>query len=87
MSNVPEQEEDEFTREAEAWIRHNAQTYKERHLHGDPYQFDALIDLIVFNVHDRYYDLVKYPEQCPGCSRSGRTHDGECPTAYPELYE
>lgn len=41
-------------------------------------------ELREFTVKDAYFRLVKYPEQCPGCTRTGRDHDGECPLAYPE---
>lgn len=41
--------------------------------------------LTVFNVKEAYFRLVKYPEPCPGCTRSGRDHKGDCPVAYQEL--
>jgi len=41
-----------------------------------------VLERIVFNVVDAYRDLIRFPEHCPGCTRSGRDHDGECPTEY-----
>ena len=38
-----------------------------------------VLDRILFNVIDAYRDLVRFPDKCPGCTRSGRDHDGECP--------
>lgn len=33
---------------------------------------------ILFNVIDAYRDLIRFPDPCPYCTRSGRDHDGEC---------
>lgn len=39
-----------------------------------------VLERIQFNVIERYRDLVRFPDPCPNCGRSGTDHDGECST-------
>jgi hypothetical protein len=39
-----------------------------------------VLEMIIFNVIDAYRDLIRFPDRCPSCTRSGRDHDEECLT-------
>ena len=67
-------EMDSFEREASGWIFNEANPV----FLSDKKQ-DTL-ERIQSNVIDTYRRLIRFPDNCPGCGRTGRDHDMECET-------
>jgi hypothetical protein len=57
---------DRFEREATGWIRQEL-----KHERID-------LERLEFNVIDVYRKLIRFPDACPDCHRSGLDHDMEC---------
>lgn len=71
----PLPEDDAFTLEAEAWIRHNLPYLKSL----NPDDLTGMADLLVHNVKDAYWRLVKYPDPVrdalgPDVTMTGNAH-------------
>jgi hypothetical protein len=71
---------DDFEKRAAGWIWNELGEHK---FYAGELTITAhkeTLSRIEFNVIDAYRDLIRFPDKCPGCTRSGRDHDMECPT-------
>ena len=58
---------DRFEAEAAGWI------------HQELKHNEIDLERLEFNVIDTYRRLIRFPDPCPSCGRSGLDHKGECP--------
>lgn len=84
MFNIPLEVHQEFKSRIKDWIE-NERSFLEHWKRGDiasngeEYSLDHILHRINFNVMDAYDDLIRSPDPCPECTRTGGDHDGECP--------
>jgi hypothetical protein len=68
---------DRFEREAAGWIQQERSLRRADQEHGREHS-DYDLNRIESNVIEVYRRLIRFPDPCPECHRSGRDHDGEC---------
>jgi hypothetical protein len=71
---------DLFEKRVEEWIMNEEGEKKFYAGEKTVYTDRVVLERILSNVITAYRDLIRFPDRCPNCTRSGRDHDGECET-------